>query len=323
MWQPWQPAFPSKTARPGAQRPRRTTPRRLRRGERQLVEVERRQLRGDQIGLVPDMAEAVLRSHRKLLCVVQPVVVEVAAAVHFEVRDERVPVGHGAPAGVGRKVDAGEPERRRDQRRRRLSVGPECLAVEEEHRVELARPPAGEDLVDRRLVDAEDVGERLLVRRQPDDRADVQVAVRPAVEAATDAGGEGVVDHGVAGRTGETHRRQPATAVEEALDADDGIQLQQRQRHRRVVQVDLAGLDRGRRLLRDRRRVDLEPGGQRGFRAEARADAAVLRAGDRAMQLQRVAPERLVSERVVAEDVPPGEEEGAAVPLVACVGGGT
>ena len=67
----------------------------------------------------------------------------------------------------------------------------------------------------------------------------------------------------------------------------------------------------------------LSPAAKRCLRAEARADAAVLRSGDRAMQLQRVAPEGLVSERVLAEDVPPGEEEGAVVPLVAGVGGGT
>ena len=51
--------------------------------------------------------------------VVQPRVEERALAVHLQHRDERVPVRDRAPAGPGVQVDPGQPERRRDQRRRR------------------------------------------------------------------------------------------------------------------------------------------------------------------------------------------------------------
>jgi len=97
---------------------------------------------------------------------------------------------------------------------------------------------------------------------------------------------------------------QVAPAVEEPLDADDRVQLQQRQRDRRVVQVHRAVADPVLHRRRQRRRVDLQADGQRGPRAHARSDPAVRRAGDRLVQVQRIAPERLIAERVEPERLP-------------------
>jgi hypothetical protein len=55
---------------------------------------------------------------------------------------------------------------------------------------------------------------------------------------------------------------------------------------------------------------------ERRLRAHARPDAPVLRAGDRLVQLERAAPELLVAERVVAEDLTSLGEEGGGVALV-------
>jgi hypothetical protein len=50
--------------------------------------------------------------------VVEALIDEGALAVHLEHGDQRVPVGDGAPSGPSVEVDAGEAERRRDQRGR-------------------------------------------------------------------------------------------------------------------------------------------------------------------------------------------------------------
>ena len=77
----------------------------------------------------------------------------------------------------------------------------------------------------------------------------------------------------------------------------------------RVVEVHLAGLDRGRRLCRDSRRIDLEAKCESGLGAHTRPDAAVLGPGDRLMEPKLSAPERLIAERVEAEDLPAPLEE--------------
>ena len=68
---------------------------------------------------------------------------------------------------------------------------------------------------------------------------------------------------------------------------------------------DLARLELLLQRVGQRVRVDLQADGQRRLRRDARADAAVLLAGDRLVQPQRVAPERLAAEGVEAERLPP------------------
>jgi hypothetical protein len=92
------------------------------------------------------------------------------------------------------EIDAGEPERGRNQCRRRLPIGTEAFAVEEELGVELPGPPGGENGVEGRLVHLKQIGYRRLVRGERDDRPDVQVAVRPAVQATPDPRRKRVVD---------------------------------------------------------------------------------------------------------------------------------
>src|SRR5947209_14239233 len=92
-------------------------------------------------------------------------------------------------------VHSGEPERWRIERSGRLAVGTECLAVEIELGIELARSPAGENLFHGRLVHLQHLRERAEVRRRVNDRAYVQVAIGPAVETMADPGRECVI-HG-------------------------------------------------------------------------------------------------------------------------------
>src|SRR5262249_42397807 len=110
-------------------------------------------------------------------------------------------------------------------------------------------------------------------------------------------------------------------AVEEALDADHRVELQQRQRRRRVVQVDGPVEDALLHRLRQRAYVDLQSQRERLLRAETGADAAVRRALDRLVQVQGAAPERLVAERVEAEGLfALADQRGAGVVCLALAG---
>src|SRR5438034_106723 len=71
-----------------------------------------------------------------------------------------------------------------------LAIRAECLAVLVEPGVEATWPPTREHLFHGLDVHAQEVGEGLEVRRERDDRTDVQIASGPAIETLADAGGE-------------------------------------------------------------------------------------------------------------------------------------
>ena len=130
-------------------------------------------------------------------------------------------------------------------------------------------------------------------RRQRDDRADVQIDVRPAVQPLADARRKRVVDRRVAERARDADAGELARVVDRALDADDRIQPQQFDGHGGVGQVDLPGAKRGDDRRRQGLDVDLEADRQRGRRIDRRDDL---------VHPQHVGPQLLVAEGVEAED---------------------
>src|SRR6185312_16994560 len=92
----------------------------------------------------------------------------------------------------------------------RRAVRSHRLAVEVELGVELAGAPAEQDLLQRRLVDAEGLLERRQVRSGRDDRADVEILVRPPVEPSADSRRERVVHGRMTRRAGDTDGREVA-----------------------------------------------------------------------------------------------------------------
>ncbi len=252
------------------------------------------------------MPEPLAGSYGEFVRVVEARVVEVSLPVHLENRDEGIPIGNASPARVGVQVHAGQAERGGNERRGGLAVGPERLAVQEQLGVELPRAPAGEHLVAHRLlVHPEERGDGRQVGREPDDRADVQVAVRPAIQPVTDARRERVVHRRMAEGALDAEGAQSSLAVGEPRHADDRVRGQESHGDGGIVEVHLVGLQRIDGCLGQRVDVDLQPHRERGLRADAGTHAAERGALDGLVQQQRVAPESLVAERIEAEDVAP------------------
>src|SRR5918999_3342411 len=81
----------------------------------ELIEVESSKFRGDQVGVIPHIAETGFGGYWKLRWVVQAWIVEYPLTMHLQVGDEGVPVGHRSPSGVGVKVHAGKAKGWREQ----------------------------------------------------------------------------------------------------------------------------------------------------------------------------------------------------------------
>jgi hypothetical protein len=187
------------------------------------------------------------------------------------------------------------PNAARDQHRPRLAVGPECLAVEQHLGVELARAPALQDGAQLIVGDVEQVRDRRHVRRERDDRADVEIAIRPAVETMPDARRERVVDRRVTQRARDADVAHRAVGVRDRFDADHRVRGEQRLGDRGIVEVDLAGLQRRDDIAWQGVDIDLDAERERGGRADTEQGA---------VELERVAPEIFVSESIVAERLP-------------------
>jgi hypothetical protein len=136
------------------------------------------------------------------------------------------------------RVDAREPERRRQQRRGRTSVGTECLTVEEELGIELPWAPTAEHSTHGGLIGFQQVGYGREIWGERDDGADVEVAIGPAIEPPADARRHGIVDSGVAQRALDADGLQPSSAVAAGRHADDGSGVERGDCHGRVIEVD-------------------------------------------------------------------------------------
>ena len=283
--------------------------RRVRRGDRELVGMQSRQLARDQVWAVPYVAKSCRRGDRELVRIVQTRIVEGTGAVHLQVGHKGVPVGYPSPPSPGVEVYACEAERRGNQRGSRLSVRTEGLAVQDQFRIELAGTPTIQHGPNGSLVNTEQFGERGYIRRRRDDGADVEITVGPAIQPRTDTRSERVIDGGVAERALDADRLQGSVLVEESLDANHRVFLEQGQRGGWVVEIDFPFLDRADEISWQRIGIDLQPQGQCGFWAYARTDAAELLALNGVVEAKGVTPEGLATERIIPEDVSALSEE--------------
>src|SRR5579864_875626 len=125
------------------------------------------------------------------------------------------------------QIHARKAERWRNQHGRSLAIGAKRFAVERKFRVKVARTPTVEHFSHCRLIDAEQIGEGLQIWSESDNRANVQIAICPAIEAVSDAGREGIVDGGMAQGALNADRAQRSLFIEVASDAEDRIQFQE------------------------------------------------------------------------------------------------
>jgi hypothetical protein len=271
------------------------------------------ELGGHEIGIVSHVAEARLCGDGELGGIVQSGIEERSLAMHLENGDERVPVRDRAPPGPRMEIDSGQSQSRRDQRGRRLAVRSKGFPVREQLRVEFARSPAVQDLPHGRVVGVEEPRHDGEIRSQGDDHPDVQVPIRPPVQTMTDTGRKRIIDGRVAEGALDSDRLQLAVGREEAGYPEDRVQLQEGERRRRNLQIHFPLLDAVDERSGERVCIDLQPDGQGGLGAHARAHAAELLARDGLMQLDRVPPEGLVSEGVVPKDLAPRFDHGVRV----------
>src|SRR5262249_20341737 len=116
------------------------------------VELQRGKLGRHEVLCGSNVVDAGASSHGELRRVRQTRIEECSGSMHVEVRNERIPVRHTAPAGVGVLIHTSEARRRGNEYRRRTAVGTECLPVEKQLCVELAWSPAVENRPYRRLI---------------------------------------------------------------------------------------------------------------------------------------------------------------------------
>ena len=121
----------------------------------------------------------------------------------------------------------------------------------------------------------------------------------------SDPGRKGIVHVRVAECALNADRLDGAISVKEARDADDCIELEQRERRRRVVQIHLSSFELLLERSRNRIEIDFEADAQCGLGAHTGPDAAIAFAGNRLVELQCIAPERLVAERIESKSLPP------------------
>jgi hypothetical protein len=106
---------------------------------------------------------------------------------------------------------------------------------------------------------------RLVERgRQRQDRARVQRRVGPPVEPPADPGRQRIVDRRVTQRARDAEAGELPGAVHPSFHADDSVEPQQFERHRRVLEVDLSGGERRHDRGRQGLDVDLQTDAERG-----------------------------------------------------------
>ena len=126
--------------------------------DRQLIEMQRRELCGDEIGIVADVPVLRFRGDGELPLVAEPRIEERAFATHLRIGDVCVPMRHRTPAGIGVIVYASHTEGRREQSSGRLAVGAKRFAVVQQFSVVLPWSPGEQGFLE------------LLARQFPTDR---------------------------------------------------------------------------------------------------------------------------------------------------------
>ena len=90
------------------------------------------------------------------------------------------------------------------------------------------------------LVNPEKVCKRLEIRREGDDRANIQIPIRPAIQPVADTRCQRIIHGRVAKGTLNAHGLQATLGLEKTGYANDGVKFKQRQCGRRVIEIDFA-----------------------------------------------------------------------------------
>src|SRR5690242_6150665 len=137
---------------------------RLRRRDRELIEMQCRKLFRDQVVVridVRQICESVCSGDRKLIGIIQAWIKKPSFTVHLQVCDERVPMCHRAPSRPSMEVYARQTERGRDQYRSRVPIRTETLPIQKQLSVKLAGAPCHKHFSDCTHINAKQICNRL------------------------------------------------------------------------------------------------------------------------------------------------------------------
>src|SRR6266566_4662580 len=108
----------------------------------------------------------------------------------------------------------------------------------------------------------------------------------------------------MAQRALDANRPDVSARIEETGDAHNRVELQQRERGGGVIEIHLPLAQLLCQCFGEGVDVHLEPDRERRLGADSRTYAAVPLPGNGLVQLQRVTPERFITERIEAEGLP-------------------
>src|SRR5580765_4172977 len=119
----------------------------------------------------------------------------------------------------------------------------------------------------------------------------------------TDSWSQRIIYGGMADGALDSHRSQASGMVKESGETHDSVQLQQRDGHRRILEIDLSCLESTDKGLWQRILIHFQSHREGGLRTNAGPHPSKLFSFDCLMNLERTAPIVLVSERVVTKCV--------------------
>src|SRR5678816_783649 len=92
-----------------------TASRRVGRWNGQLIEVQVRELRSDQVWSYSHVSETIASSDWEFQRIIQPRIIERALSMHFQIGNKRIPVSHAAPPSPRMEIHSSQAECRRNQ----------------------------------------------------------------------------------------------------------------------------------------------------------------------------------------------------------------
>ena len=164
-------------------------------------------------------------------------IVEGTLSVHLQIRNKSIPVTDATPTRPGMHVHACKAKCGRDQDSRTFAVRAKCFPIDAEACVEASWTPTAKDGSQGGLIYLEQICQRLQVWSERDNRTNIQIPVGPTIQATTDTWRQRIIDGRMAKAALYADGTQTTVGLEETGYTDDGVELEQRESGRRIIEI--------------------------------------------------------------------------------------